>query len=328
MIWTIRHTFLLGTGLTLLLAGCSTTDDGKYEERPVGVIYNTALDLLKKQSYGDAAKEFDEVERQHPYSKWATQAQLMSAYANYKGQKYETALATLEAFVQLHPAHPDVPYALYMQGMCYYEQLSPSLRDQQDTLKALEIFQDLNARFPFTDYAKDARTKIILLQDALAGKEMEVGRYYQSRRAYAAAINRFQDVSGNYDTTNHVEEALYRTVECYLALGLPQEAKAAASILGHNYPQSPWYAEAYTLMGGTGLPTDQETPLRYKDESWIDRVRNWNKGLPQKPPAKHQEQEGKTTLIPDKDPASALQGSKEKGSAPLPGHMKEALKSS
>lgn len=266
---------LIGLGLSLV--ACSSDDADNYEEMPVEVIYNRAMDLLEAGSYQDAAKEFDEVDRQHPYSPWATKAQIMAAYANYRGQKYERCLAGLEAFVQLHPAHADVPYALYMQGLCYYEQLSPSGRDQQDTVFAIEAFNDLTRRFPKSDYAKDARLKLNLLNDAMAGKQMAVGRFYMERKAYGAAINRFKEVVTRYDTTKHVEEALLRMVECYLAMGLQDQAQQSAAVLGHNYPSSPWYAEAYQLTTGKSLPTTVES-VRDQEESWYDRLRNWNKG--------------------------------------------------
>jgi outer membrane protein assembly factor BamD len=273
--------FSLFIVIAVVLAGCSSSDDEKFAEMPVEVLYNNAMNLLEEHSYQKAASVFDEVERQHPYSKWATKAQIMAAYSHYRAQKYERALAALDSFLQLHPAHEDVPYALYLQALCYYEQLTPATRDQKDTQVALETFQDLNRRFPLTDYARDARIKIQLLEDALAGKEMEIGRFYQNKRSYSAAINRFKVVSTKYQTTKHVEEALYRLVECYMALGLKQEAQEAAAVLGHNYPNSSWYAESYALV--TGVPvvnSEGSSPLR--EETWLDRLQNWNKGLPQK----------------------------------------------
>ena len=267
--------FLILGGLGL---GACSSDKDVYKEEPVEVLYNTAMDSFESNAYQAAASEFEEVDRQHPYSKWAAKAQIMGAYSHYKAQKYERAIAALEAFRQLHPAHEDVPYSLYLEALSYYEQISPVLRDPLETEKALELFKDLNRRYPLTDYAKDARLKINLLEDAIAGKEMEIGRFYQDKRNYAAAKNRFQAVIKQYDTTKHIEEALYRTIECCLALNLREEAKDTAAVLGHNYPSSPWYAEAYRLLGEGPLP---DVPsIRDKDESWIDRLRNWNKGLP------------------------------------------------
>lgn len=265
--------------MALLLVGCSSSDDEKYADMPVETLYNKAMSLLEEHSYQKAASAFDEVDRQHPYSKWATKAQIMGAYAHYRAQKYERTLAALDAFLQLHPAHEDVPYALYLQGLSYYEQLTPTGRDQKDTQIALDTFQDLNRRFPLSDYARDARIKVQLLEDVLAGKEMEIGRFYQDKGSYSAAINRFKLVSTKYQSTKHVEEALYRLVECYMVLGLRQEAQAAAAVLGHNYQSSPWYAESYALVEGKPLAAAGfEKSLR--DESWWDRLENWNKGLP------------------------------------------------
>lgn len=268
---------LLGTLLLVVLAGCSTTEEEPYVEKPVEDLYNKAMDLMEAGKYDKAAENFDEVERQHPYSPWATKAQIMSAYAHYRGQKYDRAIAALEAFTQLHPAHPDVPYALYMTGVSYYEQLGPVARDSKDTEDALRVFNELIRRFPSTDYAKDAKYKIMLLQDSLAGKEMETGRFYLNKKAYQGAINRFQIVATKFQTTSHVEEALYRIVECYLGMGLREEARTVAAVLGHNYSGSPWYAEAYLLVEGKELEGGTQS-LRFKEESWLDRLRNWNKG--------------------------------------------------
>jgi outer membrane protein assembly factor BamD len=265
----------------LILAGCSSNEEEKYAEMPVEKLYNQGMSLMDEQAYQKAATAFDEVERQHPYSKWATKAQIMAAYSHYKAQKYERALAALDSFLQLHPAHDDVAYALYLQALCYYEQLSPATRDQKDTMVALETFRELNRRFPLTDYSRDARIKIQLLEDALAGKEMEIGRFYHDRRSYSAAINRFKTVSTKFQTTKHVEEALFRLVECYTALGLRQEAQQAAAVLGHNYPDSPWYAEAYAMVENKPAQGVSFNDKPVGQETWWDRLKNWDQGLPQ-----------------------------------------------
>jgi outer membrane protein assembly factor BamD len=274
----ITALFCLGA---LALAGCSSTPETPYVERPVSEIYNTAMDSLEAGKYEESAKEFDEVERQHPYSKWAPRAQVMAAYSHYRGQKYDNALAAFEAFTQLHPGHEEVPYALYMTGMCYYEQLPDASRDQKDTEDALRVFTELLRRFPNTAYSKDAKYKVTLLRDALAGKEMDIARYYLEKKAYQAAIGRFEGVVKRYDTTKHTEEALYRMVECYLGLGLTGEARKVGAVLGHNYPRSPWYGEAYILVEGKEPEGNYES-LRDRDESWLDRLKNWDKGLPKK----------------------------------------------
>lgn len=256
----------------LMLQGCSKKDEDKYVERPVEELYNEGRNALLAEEYITAAKAFDEVERQHPYSDWAIQAQIMAAYAYYMDQSYDKALGALDTFIQLHPAHSDVPYAYYLQGLCYYEQLFSIERDQKITEMALDSFKELLRRFPTSKYAKDAQLKIHLLRDTLAAKEMHVGRYYQRKKAYLAAMNRFRNVVLKYQTTSHIEEALHRLVEVYLALGLREEAAATGAILGHNYPGSAWYSESYYLLKGVDL-----RPEEYRDnkKSWIEKV--WSK---------------------------------------------------
>ena len=236
-----------------VLGGCSAGDEEKtvYVERSMDRIYNNALEFLKLREYKAAAAEFDEVERQHPYSSWATKAQLMSAYAYYSGNSYPEAISGLERFIQLHPAHKDTPYAYYLKGLSYYEQISDVGRDQQMTRMALKSLREIVARFPKTKYARDSKLKIDLTVDHLAGKEMNIGRYYQSRKQYLAAINRFKLVADKFQRTTHVPEALHRLVESYLALGLRHEAKKVAAVLGHNYPGNEWYSDTYELLGGS-----------------------------------------------------------------------------
>ena len=246
----------------LMLASCSTTEDAPYVERPVTELYNEGRAHLNAGRYEKAANSFDEVERQHPYSDWAAQAQLMSIHSYYKAQKYEKALLGIESFIALHPAYPDVAYAYYMRGLCYYEQTSTIERDQHITQLALEAFRELIKKHPHTRYARDARIKVELLRDHLAAREMDVGRYYQRRKAYYAAINRFKEVVLNYQTTVHIEESLHRLVELYLTLGLDDEAQKVAVVLGHNFPGSPWYADTYNL-----LQTHDVAPLKSKETS-------------------------------------------------------------
>jgi outer membrane protein assembly factor BamD len=233
--------------LGLGLAACSSDKDD-YVERPVEQIYNQATDLLLDQKYLGAAKQFDEVERQHPYSVWATKAQLMAAYANYQANKYDDAIQALDRFIQLNPSNRDAPYAYYMKALCYYEQITDVQRDARMTELALKALEDVVNRFPDSVYGRDARLKIDLTHDHLAGKEMEVGRFYLTRGQYLAALNRFKYVVDKYQTTSHVPEALERMVECYLALGLKDEAKRTAAVLGYNYPGSQWYQDTYSLV--------------------------------------------------------------------------------
>ena len=221
-----------------------------YVERPVGQIYNAAMNLLDAGRYEKAALKFDEVERQHPYSSWATKAQLMSAYSYYLNNAYDSAIVALDRFIQLHPSNPDVAYAYYLKGLSYYEQISDVTRDQRMTDLAEKTLSELVKRFPTSKYAKDARLKVDLTRDHLAGKEMEIGRYYEDHKQYLAAINRFRTVIDKFQSTTHVPEALLRLTESYVALGLHGEAQKAAAVLGHNFPGSDWYLEAYRLVEG------------------------------------------------------------------------------
>jgi outer membrane protein assembly factor BamD len=235
---------------SLALAACSGTDEDAYVERPVEELYNEAQDLLEDGDNARAGQAFEEVERQHPYSEWATRAQLMSAYAYYEANDYDQAVAAAERFIELHPGHQDVPYAYYLIGISYYEQISDVGRDQKMTERALAAFDELLRRFPNSEYAKDAQLKADLARDHLAGKEMSIGRYYLRRGQYLAAINRFRNVVERYQTTTHVPEALHRLTESYLALGLDQEAQKNAAVLGYNFPDSPWYQDSYALLNG------------------------------------------------------------------------------
>jgi outer membrane protein assembly factor BamD len=244
----------------LLIAACSKKDP-TYVERPVEGLYNEALDQLQQKNYEKAASAFDEVERQHPYSVWATKAQLMAAYSHYQNNKYDDAIVALDRFIQLHPSHTDVPYAYYLKALCYYEQISDVGRDQKMTDLALKALQDLITRFPNSKYSRDASVKVDLTRDHLAGKEMDIGRYYEQRHQYLAAINRYKYVIDNYQTTTHVPEALHRLAESYEALGLTDEAQKMAAVLGHNFPGSDWYVDSYELVEGEQVrPVVEKAP--------------------------------------------------------------------
>jgi outer membrane protein assembly factor BamD len=233
----------------LSIAACASKDEEvEYKEAPVEDLYDNALDTLEAGNYKAATKLFDEVERQHPYSPWATKAQIMAAYAYYEADQYDEAVAALERFIQLHPANPDVPYAHYLIGLSYYERISDPARDQEMTREARRVFSELVARYPDSKYARDARVKLDLANDHLAAKEMVVGRYYLRQRHYLAAINRFKTVIEQYQTTTHVPEALHRLVEAYRALGLDDQAEKMAAVLGHNFPGSEWYVDSYALV--------------------------------------------------------------------------------
>ena len=242
---------LMVISAVFLLQACSSDDKAdEYVERPVSELYNAALTLMKTEKYKEAAVAFDEVERQHPYSVWATKAQLMSAYAYYQDKHYDDAIIALDRFIQLHPSNKDVTYAYYLKGLSYYEQISDVTRDQKMTELAMSTLKELVARFPNSKYARDATLKIDLTHDHLAAKEMEIGRYYLTQKQYLAAINRFRNVIDKYQTTTHVPEALHRLTESYLSLGIPEEARKTAAVLGHNFPGSEWYIDSYQFIEG------------------------------------------------------------------------------
>ena len=247
---------LAAAGLLCVLGACSGNDPKQeaYIEKPVDELYNKAMDQLTDERYATAAKTFDEVESQHPYSVWATKSQLMAAYALYEDGQYDQAILAAERFIQLHPGNRDTAYAYYLKAISYYIQITDVGRDQRTTQLALRALDDVVRRFPDSKYARDAKLKLDFTRDHLAGKEMEIGRYYLGQREYLAAMNRFKRVIDNYQTTTHVPEALERLVECDLALGLTDEAKKNAAVLGYNYPGSNWYTSAYDLVTGSGTP--------------------------------------------------------------------------
>ncbi len=235
----------------IFTAGCATTrkkGDIPYVARDVDTLYSTAKDRLDRSQYELAAVLFDEVERQHPYSVWARRAQLMSAFSYYMGRDYTKSIDSAQRFLSIHPGNKDAPYAYYLISLDYYEQISDVTRDQKITQSALDAMNDIVRRYPDSRYAADARLKIDLVRDHLAGKEMEIGRFYERRGQWLAAVSRFRKVVDDYDSTTHTPEALQRLTESYLALGIPEEAKKAAAVLGANYPGSRWYSRAYELI--------------------------------------------------------------------------------
>ncbi|HEX3675298.1 MAG TPA: outer membrane protein assembly factor BamD [Rhizomicrobium sp.] len=251
-------------------AGCSLfkgdeDKDAKYIERPVDQIYADAWRQIDDDNWVQAAKQFDEVERQHPYSIWARRAMLMSAFCYYQGNKYTDAINAADSFISLHPGSKEVAYAFYLKAISLYEQIVSIDRDQTDTEQALTALQDVVQRFPNTEYARDASLKVDLTLDHLAGKEMEVGRYYLVRKDYIGAINRFKVVVERYQQTSQIAEALERLTEAYYAMGLYNEAKTAAAVLGANYPGSPWYKDAYDLL------TEHDMKPALDKGSWLAR---------------------------------------------------------
>lgn len=238
-------------GLSLGLTACAKDKgkaDTKYVAQDVETLYNFARQRLDQGRYKDAAQIFDEVERQHPYSVWARRAQLMSAFSYYAARDYSQAILSAQRFLAIHPGNKDAPYAYYLIAISYYEQIVDVTRDQKTTQQALDALGELVRRYPESRYAADARLKIDLVRDHLAGKEMEIGRFYEMTNQYLAAVIRYRKVVDEYATTSHTPEALHRLVECYLAMGIPEEARKAAAVLGHNYPGSKWYERAYALV--------------------------------------------------------------------------------
>ena len=222
--------------------------DTDYVARDVNTLYALAKDNLDRGRWDRAAALFAEVERQHPYSIWARRAMLMSAFAHYQGNAYNETVQAAQRFLTIHPGNKDAPYANYLIAMSYYKQIEDVSRDQRITEQAKAAFGELIRRYPTSPYAGDARLKVDLVNDQLAGKEMEVGRFYQDTRRWLPATIRFQNVIDNYQTTSHAPEALHRLVESYLALGIPTEAQKAAAVLSANYPESEWYQRSYRLM--------------------------------------------------------------------------------
>ena len=229
-------------------------------------LYNQALARLQSKDYDGAAKKFAELEKQYPYSQWQRKGILMTTFSQYQNASYDDAIASAKRYIGLFPASPDVPYAYYLEGMSYYNQIPDINRDQDLAAKAVEIFTLITVKFPKSEYVEDARYKLQVARDQLAGKEMLVGRYYLNQHNYAAAINRFREVLFKYQTTRHTEEALLRLTEAYLALGIPSEAQTAAAVLGHNFPELIWYKDAYALLQGGGLQPHED------QGSWISKA--------------------------------------------------------
>ncbi len=240
-------------GVIAVCGAVSACSGGKkekfaYVERPVEQLYANAKIQLDKKRYDTAIAFFEEVERQHPYSSWARRSMLMKAFAYYQGNDYEESITALDQFISLHPGNKDTAYAYYLKAMCYYERIRDVGRDQEFTNNAVTSLTDVIRRYPDSEYARDARLKLDLTYDHLAGKEMYIGRFYLRQNKHIAAINRFKLVVERYQTTNHASEALHRLVEAYLELGIVDEARSAAAVLGYNYPGSRWYADTYRLF--------------------------------------------------------------------------------
>ncbi|RFB79602.1 outer membrane protein assembly factor BamD [Methylovirgula sp. 4M-Z18] len=263
--------------VALPMAGCSTLENlnpfgpEKYKmevaaDVPAETMYNQGLGRIEKGDPKGAAKKFSDLEKQYAHSEWARKALLMEAYANYQAQEYDDAVSAAQRYYQTYPQSQDAAYSLYIAGMSYYDRVPDISRDQENAEKALQIFTLLVQKFPQSEYVNDSKYKIQVVTDQLAGKEMSVGRFYLQRRNYTAAINRFHIVIAKFQTTRHTEEALERLTEAYLGLGIVNEAQTAAAILGHNFPDSQWYKDAYALLQSKGLEP------RESQDSWISKA--------------------------------------------------------
>jgi len=250
------------------LGACSMFDkDTPIPDEPADKLYNEGLFLLnEKKDAKSAAKKFEEVDRQHPYSEWARKSLLMTAYSNYEAGNYDDTISAAKRYVALHPGSPDAAYAQYLIGSSYFDQIPEISRDQGRTERAVEALEEVARKYPGSEYAAAAKRKIDIARDQLAGKEMDVARYYMNKRDYTGAINRFKIVVTRYQTTRHVEEALLRLTEAYLSLGIMDEAQTSAAVLGHNFPDSRWYKDAYELVQSRGLKPSENKG------SWISRA--------------------------------------------------------
>lgn len=262
---SIRPLMIAAIASTLLLAACGSKkgeddpDKIAAENAPIDELYDKATESFNARKYPLAIEQFEEVERQHPNSEWAAKAQIMAAYSAYRGGQYDDAIVILDRFVKLHPTHASTPYAYYLIALNYYIQISDVGRDQKKTEEARTALQDVISRYPDSEYARDAQLKYDLTSDHLAGKEMEIGRYYLKRLDYHAAMSRFRYVVEHYQTTSHISEALHRLVECNLKLGLVEEAKKNAAVLGYNYPGSDWYKFSYEMLQGNLSPEEKKS---------------------------------------------------------------------
>jgi outer membrane protein assembly factor BamD len=254
-----RAPIVLAVVAAVSVSACGTiikkkkNTDLSYQERPVELLYAAGARQLERHNWGGAVVYMKEVERQHPFSEWSRRAILMQAYAHYEANEYDEAIGDADRFIQLYPGNASTPYAYYLKAVCYFERILDVGRDQASTGQALNSLREVVARYPTTEYATDARLKIDMVNDQLAGKEMTVGRWYLRNGQPLAAINRFKGVIDRYQTTSHTPEALYRLVEANLTVGLFDEAKRNAAVLGANYPGDRWYVDAYKLMNSHGL---------------------------------------------------------------------------
>jgi outer membrane protein assembly factor BamD len=263
----------LPVALGLVLGACQSNSrdrDVAYVERPVAQLYTRGAGELDKNDYEEAILLFNEVERQHPYSEWARRAAVMTAFAHYRGREYDEAVSVADNYISLNPGTRGAAYAYYIKAISYFEQIMDVGRDQKMTVNARDALVEVIRRYPESEYAKDAKLKLDMVNDQLAGKNMDVGRWYLRRNEHIAAINRFRTVVEDYQTTSHTPEALHRLVEAYLSLGLRGEAQAVGAVLGHNFPDSDWYRDSYGLLVDEGLDPDAVDGEQRR--GWLSRI--------------------------------------------------------
>jgi outer membrane protein assembly factor BamD len=277
--WPVVIVSVLAALSVASCAGNNKKPTMAYEERPVELLYSVGSERLDAGQWNEAVDYFREVERQHPYSEWSRRAILMTAYAHYQGNQYEEAIGDADRFVSLYPGNPSAAYAYYLKAICYFEQIVDVGRDQAATEQALGALREVSQRYPRSEYAADARLKVDMVNDQLAGKEMAVGRWYLRQGDTIAAIGRFKTVIDRYQTTTHTPEALFRLVEAYLTVGLIDEANRNGAVLGYNFPGDRWYGDAYALLSGKGLrpavaPTSRRfnlNPFKSKPAASLER---------------------------------------------------------
>ncbi len=235
-------------------------------DEPAEALFNDGLARLQNRNFDGAARKFGEVDKQYPYTSWSRRSLLLTTFAHYENRAYEDAIANGRRFVSLYPADKDAAYAQYLVGMSYFNQIPDVTRDQERSARALLAMDELVRRYPQSEYVADARQRLAVARDQLAGKEMDVGRYYLEQRNFPGAVNRFREVLTKYQTTRHTEEALLRITEAYLSMGIVGEAQTAGAVLGHNFPDSSWYRDAFRLLQSGGLSPQEN------QDSWISRA--------------------------------------------------------
>ena len=265
-----RVSALIFATIFILLSNCSENqvgiDNSPSEDKAAEEIFNSGEKEILRKRYGDAAEKFTEVERLYPYSDWAKRALIMQVYSFHKDQSYENVVSAANRFIEFHPNDKDVPYAYYLIGLSYYDQVLAIGRDQELAKEALRVFSLITKEYPESKYASSSQIRFNFLRDHLASKEMEVGRYYLKRSHYAPAINRFRGIIEEFPTTSQVPEALHRLVEAYLSLGLVNEAQTAGAILGYNYRSTEWYDRTFALLSSKGLKP------KSSGNSWLSKI--------------------------------------------------------